>query len=36
MNIHWLQAFIFFGLGAFFGPMILAKLTGGKKTAGSY
>lgn len=32
--MHWGQIILFFILGAFFGPMLLAKLGGTKQTAG--
>jgi hypothetical protein len=36
LGIHWLQAFIFFFLGAFFGPWLLSKVTGKGKQSASY
>lgn len=35
MQVHWLQAAIFFALGAFFGPWVMSLVTGKGKTATS-
>lgn len=34
--MNWLHALIWFALGTFLGPWLLAKVTGGKKAAQAY
>lgn len=36
MSIQWGQAVLFFILGSFFGPMLLAMFTGGGKKQAAY